>query len=167
MGSATDDYAIEGKTVRGFEKSYALRPYMADRDTTYCFPLQRKYKTVQKLEGATTQKSLDEEVKSTENIPIESTSQKPKSADEDSAQTKQDTQTSSNLTLAKKDSKQYGGVEEAKEKLTYATGTSTNTAQSEQGVNAQEKDTVDSVEAAAVTPKEPEDVTPNDKMNGT
>lgn len=135
-----------------------------------CFSLQRKYKTVQKLEGATTQKSLDEEVKSTENVPIESISQKPKNADEDSTQTRHDTQTLSNSTLVKKDSKQHGGVEEAKEKPTHVTGTSTNTTQNEQSVNVQEKDTVDSAETVALTPqsKEPENITPNDnKTNGT
>ncbi|XP_014484927.1 PREDICTED: ralA-binding protein 1 isoform X2 [Dinoponera quadriceps] len=128
--------------------------------------LKRKYKTVQKLEGATTQKSLDEEVRSTESVPVESASQKSKSADEDPAQTKHDAQTSSsNSTLAKKDGKQHG-VEEAKEKPTYAAGTST--AQNEQGVSVQDKDTVDSAETAAITPqsREPEDATLNDKANG-
>lgn len=169
MGGATDDNAIKGKTTTGLWEIVYVSSVCGGLkcDILSWSSLQRKYKTVQKLEGATTQKSLDEEVKSTENVPVESTSQKPKSADEDSAQTKHDAQASSNSTSVRKDSKQHG-VEEAKEKPTYATGTSTNATQSEQGANVQEKDTVDSAETAAVTSqsREPENATPNDKANG-
>ncbi|XP_011157595.1 ralA-binding protein 1 isoform X2 [Solenopsis invicta] len=128
--------------------------------------LKRKCKTVQKLEGAT-QKSIDEEIKSTDNIPIESTSQKPKAIDEDSGQAiSGDTQLSTNSTLIKKDNKLHN-IEEAKQKCSYSTGTTANATQNEQSVtNIQEKDAVDSaVEAATVTPQESENVTPNDKVN--
>lgn len=128
---------------------------------------------MQKLEGAT-QKSLDEEVRSADNVPTESTaSQKPKTADEDSAQTKpadvQPTSSSSALML-KRDGKSLHVAEEAKEKSSHATGTNASAHQNEQGANAQEKDTVDSAETTAVvTPqsKESENVTPNDKTDGT
>lgn len=127
--------------------------------------MQRKYKTVQKLEGAT-QKSVDEEIKSADNVPIESISQKPKTIDEDSGPVKSDVQSSTNSTLTRKDSK-LQGAEEAKEKCSCSLGTNTNVTQNE-NLNIQEKDTVDSVETAVVTPqsKEPENVTPNDKTSG-
>ncbi|TGZ52542.1 ralA-binding protein 1 [Temnothorax longispinosus] len=127
--------------------------------------LKRKCKTVQKLEGAT-QKSLDEEIKLTDNIPIESVSQKSKTVDEDSGQIIPcDAQPLTNPTLIKKDSKLYN-AEEAKEKCSCSTGINANATQNEQSVNAQEKDTVDfAVEIATVTPQEPESVTPNDKTN--
>ncbi|XP_071574260.1 ralA-binding protein 1 [Temnothorax nylanderi] len=127
--------------------------------------LKRKCKTVQKLEGAT-QKSLDEEIKSTDNIPIESVSQKSKTVDEDSGQIIPcDAQPLTNPTLIKKDSKLHN-AEEAKEKCSCSTGINANATQNEQSVNAQEKDTVDfAVEIATVTPQEPESVTPNDKTN--
>lgn len=122
--------------------------------------LKRKYKTVQKLEGAT-QKSLDEESKSTDNVPIESISQKPKSADEDHGQVKLDSQPSNN---AKKDGKLLN-VEEGKEKS--CSTNNSHTVQNGQNVNVQDKDAVDSVDIATVGPqsKESEDVTPNDKAN--
>lgn len=112
------------------------------------------------MEGAT-QKSLDEESKSTDNVPIESISQKPKSADEDPGQVKLDSQPSNN---AKKDGKL--NVEEGKEKSCSVN--SSHTVQNEQSVNVQDKDAVDSVDIATVAPqsKESEDVTPNDKANG-
>lgn len=127
--------------------------------------MQRKYKTVQKLEGAT-QKSLDEEIKSADNIPIESTSQKLKIGDEDSAQPRPDAPPSSNSTSIKKDSKLHG-IEDVKEK-SHLIGTGASKMQNEQSISIQEKDTVDSVEATVVTPqlKEIEDVIPNDKANG-
>ncbi|XP_072759775.1 ralA-binding protein 1 [Anoplolepis gracilipes] len=122
--------------------------------------LKRKYKTVQKLEGAT-QKSLDEEVKSTDNVPIESTSQKPKSTEEDPGQVKSDSQPSNNATLMKKENK---SAEEGKEKCSCSAGQNGQSVQ-----NVQEKDAVDSVDtlSATVTPqsKESENVTPNDKAN--
>lgn len=113
------------------------------------------------MEGAT-QKSLDEESKSTDNVPIESISQKPKSADEDLGQVKLDSQPSNN---AKKDSK-LPSAEEGKEKSCSAS--SSHTVQNGQSVNVQDKDAVDSVDIATVAPqsKESEDVTPNDKANG-
>ncbi|XP_012533580.1 ralA-binding protein 1 [Monomorium pharaonis] len=127
--------------------------------------LKRKCKTVQKLEGAT-QKSLDEEIKSTDNILIESTSQKPKIIDEDSGQAiPSDTQLSTNSTLIKKDSKLHN-AEETKEKCSCSTGTSANAVQNEQNVtNVQEKDAVDSAVEATVTPQESDSITPNDKVN--
>ncbi|XP_011860711.1 PREDICTED: ralA-binding protein 1 [Vollenhovia emeryi] len=127
--------------------------------------LKRKCKTVQKLEGAT-QKSLDEEIKSADSIPIESISQKPKTVDEDPAQViPGDAQPSTNPALIKKDSKLHN-VEEAKEKCSCSAGASANVTQNEQSVNAQEKDTVDSAgEVATVTPQESENVTPNEKTN--
>jgi len=129
--------------------------------------LQRKFKTVQKLEGAT-QKSLDEEIKSTDNIPIESISQKSKAVDEDAGQTK--SELFINPTSVKKDnSGKSHSTEEAKEKCSYATGANANNAQNGQNANIQEKDVVDSVEPAVITPqsREAENVTPNDKANGT
>lgn len=127
--------------------------------------LKRKYKTVQKLEGAT-QKSLDEEIKSTDNIQIESTSQKPKPVDEDLGQVKPDGQASNNATLMKKDSKLHI-ADEGKEKCSCSAGTSSsNVAQNGQTVTVQEKDAVDSADTV-ITPqsKESENVTPNDKIN--
>ncbi|KYN14536.1 PREDICTED: ralA-binding protein 1 [Trachymyrmex cornetzi] len=124
--------------------------------------LKRKCKTVQKLEGAT-QKSLDEEIKS-DNVPTESISQKPKTADENSGQAiSGDTQSSTNPTLIKKDNKLHS-AEETKEKCSCS-GNSTNATQNEQNVNVQEKDAVDSAVEVAVTPQEPENITPNDKAN--
>ncbi|KAL6262876.1 hypothetical protein P5V15_005665 [Pogonomyrmex californicus] len=122
--------------------------------------LKRKYKTVQKLEGAT-QKSIDEEIKSSDNVPIEST-QKPKIVDEDIGQAKSsDAQSLTNL--IKKDNKLHN-VEEAKEKCSCSASISANATQNEQSISVQEKDMVDSaVEAATVTPQESENVTPNDK----
>lgn len=117
------------------------------------------------MEGAT-QKSLDEEIKSTDNVPIESTLQKSKPADEDPGQVKSDSQSSNNATL-KKDSKLHS-AEEGKEKCSCSASNS-HTAQNGQNINVQEKDAVDSVDNATVTPqsKESENVTPNDKANGT
>ncbi|XP_011645473.1 ralA-binding protein 1 [Pogonomyrmex barbatus] len=122
--------------------------------------LKRKYKTVQKLEGAT-QKSIDEEIKSSDNVPIEST-QKPKIVDEDVGQAKSsDAQSLTNL--IKKDNKLHN-VEEAKEKCSCSANTSANATQNEQSISVQEKDMVDSaVEAATVIPQESENVSPNDK----
>ncbi|XP_050449757.1 ralA-binding protein 1 [Cataglyphis hispanica] len=126
--------------------------------------LKRKYKTVQKLEGAT-QKSLDEEIKSTDNVPIESTLQKSKPVDEDPGQVKPDSQPSNNATL-KKDSK-FHSAEEGKEKCSCSASNS-HTVQNGQNINVlQEKDAVDSVDNATVTPqsKESENVTLNNKAN--
>lgn len=111
---------------------------------------------------------MDEEIKSADNVPIESISQKSKTVDEDSSgPVKSDVQSSTSSTLTRKDSK-LQGVEEAKEKCSCSLGTSTNSTQNEQNLNIQEKDTVDSAETAVVTPqsKEPENVTPNDKTSG-
>lgn len=119
------------------------------------------------MEGAT-QKSLDEEIKSTDNIQIESTSQKPKPVDEDLGQVKPDGQASNNATLMKKDSKLHI-ADEGKEKCSCSAGTSSsNVAQNGQTVTVQEKDAVDSADTV-ITPqsKESENVTPNDKINGT
>ncbi|KAL6446551.1 hypothetical protein ACFW04_001232 [Cataglyphis niger] len=126
--------------------------------------LKRKYKTVQKLEGAT-QKSLDEEIKSTDNVPIESTLQKSKPADEDPGQVKPDNQPSNNATL-KKDNKLHS-TEEGKEKCSCSASNS-HTVQNGQNINVlQEKDGVDSVDNATVTPqsKESENVTLDNKAN--
>lgn len=112
------------------------------------------------MESAT-QKSLDEESKSADNVPIESILQKPKSADEDSGQVKLDSQPSNN---AKKD--KLSSAEEGKEK--FCSVSSSHTAQNGQNVNVQDKDIVDSVDIVTIAPqsKESEDVTPNDKANG-
>ncbi|KYN05263.1 PREDICTED: ralA-binding protein 1 [Cyphomyrmex costatus] len=125
--------------------------------------LKRKCKTVQKLEGAT-QKSLDEEIKSTDNIPIESTLQKPKAANGDSGQTISDNAQSSTNTLIKKDSKLHS-TEEVKEKCSCSAGSSASAMQNEQNVNIQDKDAVDSAIETAITPQEPENVTQNDRTN--
>lgn len=115
------------------------------------------------MEGAT-QKSIDEEVKSTDNVPTESISQKPKPADpgEDPGQVKPDSQPSNNATLMKKEGK---NAEEGKEKCSCSAGQNGQSVQ-----NVQEKDAVDSADAlsATVTPqsKESENVTPNDKADG-
>lgn len=162
MGSTTNDNATEGIELQErFKNSYRIKSI----DIISC-TLQRKCKTVQKLEGAT-QKSLDEEIKSTDNIPTESTSQKPKTADEDSGQAiSGDAQSLTNLTLIKKDSKLHS-AEETKEKCSCSAGNSANAIQNEQSVNVQEKDVVDSAVEVAVTPQEPENVTSNDRANGT
>lgn len=112
------------------------------------------------MEGAT-QKSLDEESKSTDNVPIESISQKSKSVDEDFGQVKLDSQPSNNV---KKD--KLPNAEEGKEKSCSVS--SSHTAQNGQSVNIQDKDMVDSMDIVTVASqsKESEDVTPNDKANG-
>lgn len=158
MGGTTDDNAIKGTATKIFER------FMSCKEHIINYILQRKCKTVQKLEGAT-QKSLDEEIKSTDNIPIEFVSQKPKAVDEDPEQViPSDTQQSTTKPIfIKKDSKMHN-VEE-KDKCSCSAGISANATQNEQSVNAQEKDAVDSaVEVATVTP---ESVTSNDKINGT
>lgn len=122
------------------------------------------------MEGAT-QKSLDEEIKSANNTPIESISQKPKTVDEDSGQViPGDAHPSINPTLTKKENKLHS-VEEVKDKYSCSADINANNAvQNEQGVNAQEKDVVDSTvevaTVATVTPQELENVTLNDKTNG-
>lgn len=126
--------------------------------------MQRKCKIVQKLEGAT-QKSLDEEIKS-DNIPTESISQKPKTAEEDPGQAiSGDAQSLTNSILIKKDNKLHS-AEETKEKCSCSSN-SANATQNEQNVNVQEKDAVDSAVEVAITPQESENIMPNDRANGT
>ncbi|XP_076758992.1 ral interacting protein [Xylocopa sonorina] len=104
--------------------------------------LKRKYKTVQKMEGAA-QKSLDEEVKSTdETAVVESNVQKTKTEEEDVEHLKLETQLSSNSTL--KNSKTHVS-EDNKEP------TSTNVTQNKRNVHTHDKDIVDSAETSVVT----------------
>lgn len=135
----------------------------------YIFSLQRKYKTVQKLEGAA-QKSLDEEIKLTDNISIDSNSQKLKITDGDPGQLRSDIQTASNPALIKKD--KLHSLEEVKEKCSYPMGSSIGTTSSitlnEQNINLQDKDAVDSAEIAIITPqlKEIDNIMSDEKTNG-
>ncbi|CAL7937991.1 unnamed protein product [Xylocopa violacea] len=102
--------------------------------------LKRKYKTVQKMEGAA-QKSLDEEVKSNDETAVESNVQKTKTEEEDVEHLKLETQ-SSNSTL--KNSKTHVS-EDNKEP------TSTNVTQNKRNVHTHDKDIVDSAETSVVT----------------
>lgn len=125
------------------------------------------------MEGAT-QKSLDEEVKSTDNLPMDSTAQKPKAADEDGGSAKSDVQSSANSTLARKD-KPHAAEDKSKDKCPGSNSAATaSTALNGQTASAQERDVVDGAvaePAVAITPQstreEAENVTPNDKANGT
>ncbi|KOC70994.1 RalA-binding protein 1 [Habropoda laboriosa] len=103
--------------------------------------LKRKYKTVQKMEGAA-QKSLDEEVKSNEEPVVESNVQKAKTEEEDVEHIKSEAQTTSTLTL-KKSSKTHV-PEDNKEP------TSTNVTPNERSVHIYDKDIVDSAETSAL-----------------
>ncbi|XP_076300923.1 ral interacting protein [Lasioglossum baleicum] len=103
--------------------------------------LKRKYKTVQKMEGAA-QKSLDEEVKSTDENIVESTVQKVKVEEEDSAHLKSEIQTTSVSTL-KKINKVHTS-EDGKEPI------STNSNQSERSSQTNDKDIVDSAEPSTL-----------------
>jgi len=88
--------------------------------------------------------------------------------DEDAGQTKCD-QLFTNPTSVKKDSGKSHSTEETKEKCSYTMGANANNAQNGQSANIQEKDVVDSVEPAVITPqsREAENVTPiNEKVNG-
>lgn len=108
--------------------------------------LKRKYKTVQKLEGAT-QKSLDEEVKSSdETAPADVSSQKAKVLEEDSGQLKPDVQLPSTSTL-KKSNKSHC-LEDTKENSSPLALPSTS--QNERNVATHDKDTVDSSETPVV-----------------
>ncbi|KAG7190129.1 hypothetical protein KM043_006262 [Ampulex compressa] len=108
--------------------------------------LKRKYKTVQKLEGAA-QKSIDEEIKSSDENATELGIQRAKTLEEDMGQSKMDTQVPASSTLKRNN---VQGMEDSKENA-VGPATSTNAVQSEK--NAQEKDTVDSVEAPPVIPQ--------------
>ncbi|XP_076240852.1 ral interacting protein [Calliopsis andreniformis] len=101
--------------------------------------LKRKYKTVQKMEGAT-QKSLDEEVKSNDENTVESNMQKVK-VEEDIEQ-KLDIQSASISTLKK--SNKAHTLEDNKEPI------STNTIQSERTPYMHDKDIVDSADTPAL-----------------
>ncbi|XP_031370822.1 ralA-binding protein 1 [Apis dorsata] len=106
--------------------------------------LKRKYKTVQKMEGA--QKSLDEEVKSNDEIAVELNIQKTKTEEEDIDYAKPETQSISTLTL-KKDSKAHI-LEDNKESTNI---TNINIIQNER--NAHDKDIVDSTEISTIIPQ--------------
>ncbi|KOX72761.1 RalA-binding protein 1 [Melipona quadrifasciata] len=103
--------------------------------------LKRKYKTVQKMEGAA-QKSLDEEVKSNDETVIELNVQKTKTEEEDVEHMKSETQTTSTSTL-KKNNKAHIS-EDNKEP------TSTNVTQNERNVHIYDKDIVDSAESSTL-----------------
>ncbi|CAK9795308.1 RalA-binding protein 1 [Anthophora plagiata] len=102
--------------------------------------LKRKYKTVQKMEGAA-QKSLDEEVKSNDEPAVEANVQKAKTGEEDVEHVKSEVQTTCTLTL-KKCSKTHV-AEDNKER------TSTNVTPDER-VHIHDKDIVDSAETSAL-----------------
>ncbi|XP_043790407.1 ralA-binding protein 1 isoform X1 [Apis laboriosa] len=108
--------------------------------------LKRKYKTVQKMEGA--QKSLDEEVKSNDEIAVELNIQKTKTEEEDIDYAKPETQSISTLTL-KKDSKAHI-LEDNKESTNI---TNINIIQNERNVHAHDKDIVDSTEISTIIPQ--------------
>nr|XP_031842611.1 ralA-binding protein 1 isoform X1 [Nomia melanderi] len=103
--------------------------------------LKRKYKTVQKIEGAT-QKSIDEEVKSTDETVVETNVQKAKVDEEDSTHVKSEIQTPSTSTL-KRINKVHTS-EDNKEPI------STNANQNERSSQTTDKDIVDSAETATV-----------------
>ncbi|XP_050594135.1 ralA-binding protein 1 isoform X1 [Bombus affinis] len=103
--------------------------------------LKRKYKTVQKMEGAA-QKSLDEEVKSNDETVVELNVQKTKAEEEDVEHVKSEVQATSTLAL-KKNNKTHIS-EDNKEP------TSTNITQSERNVYTHDKDIVDSGEASTL-----------------
>ena len=101
---------------------------------------QRKYKTVQKMEGAT-QKSLDEEIKLNDESAVEPSAQKVK-ADEDSERVKSENQSTSALPLKKTTNAQT--PEDNKEP------TSSSAAQNERVNQPHDKDTVDSAETSTL-----------------
>ncbi|XP_012140994.2 ral interacting protein [Megachile rotundata] len=103
--------------------------------------LKRKYKTVQKMEGAV-QKSLDEEVKVNDEATVELNVQKAKTEEEDTENVKPETQASSTLTL--KLNNKVHVSENNKD------STSTNTAQNERNTHTVDKDIVDSAETSVV-----------------
>ncbi|CAK9824493.1 RalA-binding protein 1 [Anthophora retusa] len=102
--------------------------------------LKRKYKTVQKMEGAA-QKSLDEEVKSNDEPAVEANVQKAKAGEEDVEHVKSEIQTTCTLTL-KKCTKTHV-AEDNKEP------TSTNVTPDER-VHIHDKDIVDSAETSTL-----------------
>lgn len=104
------------------------------------YVLQRKYKTVQKMEGAT-QKSLDEEIKLNDESAAEPSVQKVK-ADDDSERVKSETQSTSALPLKKTAKAQT--PEDNKEP------TSSSATQNERINQTHDKDTVDSAETSTL-----------------
>ncbi|XP_015187450.1 PREDICTED: ralA-binding protein 1 [Polistes dominula] len=107
--------------------------------------LKRKYKTVQKLEG-TAQKSLDEEVKSSDENPLDPNSQKAKVIEKETGHLKIEGLKSSNTTV-KKNNQQHN-AEDIKDKCPTCTGSNTNIIKNERKLNSQELDVVDSVESS-------------------
>ncbi|XP_014598244.1 PREDICTED: ralA-binding protein 1 [Polistes canadensis] len=107
--------------------------------------LKRKYKTVQKLEG-TAQKSLDEEVKSSDENPLDPNLQKAKVIEKETGHLKVEGLISSNITV-KKNNQQHN-AEEIKDKCPTCTGSNTNIIKNERKLNSQELDVVDSVESS-------------------
>ncbi|XP_015439357.1 PREDICTED: ralA-binding protein 1 [Dufourea novaeangliae] len=103
--------------------------------------LKRKYKTVQKMEGAT-QKSIDEEVKSNDENVVESNVQKSKIENDDSAHVKSESQTTSTSTLKRNNI--IHTSEDNKEPI------STNNNQNERNSQTIDKDIVDSGETCAL-----------------
>lgn len=96
------------------------------------------------MEGAA-QKSLDEEVKSNDEIVVELNIQKTKTEEEDIEYAKPETQSMSTLTL-KKDNKVHI-LEDNKEP------TNINIIQNERNVHAHDKDIVDSIEISTIIPQ--------------
>lgn len=107
--------------------------------------LKRKYKTVQKLEGAT-QKSLDDDVKTTEENVTDSSTHKIKSVEEDVP--KLEPQPSGTSTL--KRSNKIIGLEDIKEDSPSLPAPNASTIPNERNVY----DTVDAVETSAATSNE-------------
>lgn len=103
--------------------------------------LKRKYKTVQKLEGAA-QKSLDEEIKSNDEVPVETVVQKAKAVEEEQTHLKSEIQVSSASSLKQNNKPQC--VDEVKENNSSVLPTTSNVVHSEK--SAVYEDTVDSVE---------------------
>ncbi|XP_076165192.1 ral interacting protein isoform X2 [Ptiloglossa arizonensis] len=113
--------------------------------------LKRKYKTVQKLEGAT-QKSLDEDVKSNDENAIDTNVQKLKAEEEDTGHIKPETQSACTSTL-----KRNNKVHDSEDKELI----STNIIQNERNIQMHDKDIVDSAEPPTLTSQssEPENAT--------
>ncbi|XP_046813525.1 ralA-binding protein 1 [Vespa crabro] len=109
--------------------------------------LKRKYKTVQKLEG-TAQKSLDEEVKSSDENSIDPNLQKTKVIEKETGFLKVEGLKSSN-SIVKKNNLHHN-VEEIKDKCPTCTGSNTSIIQNERKINSQELDVVDSTESSVM-----------------
>ncbi|KAK2584434.1 hypothetical protein KPH14_006814 [Odynerus spinipes] len=110
--------------------------------------LKRKYKTVQKLEG-TAQKSLDEEIKSSDENSIDPSLQKTKVIEKETGFLK--------VTTTPKVVNQPQNTGETKDKCPTCSGSNTSTVQNERKVNSQELDVVDSAEPSATVESKEQD----------